>query len=117
MLGRSGAAGGAEAALVQQAAVALLGDRSALNPGALAASLGLDELSLRGGSSQADGTATGGVTLGKRLASNFYAAYESSLSGALGTLYLFYELSQRLTVRAQTGAQTAVDLIYTLPYD
>jgi translocation and assembly module TamB len=35
----------------------------------------------------------------------------------LGTLFLFYELSQRFTVRAQTGAQTAVDLIFTVPFD
>lgn len=118
VLGRSGASGGAEAAVLQQAALALLGSRSAIQPGGLAASLGLDELSLRGASSLPDGTATGGaLTVGKRLSSQFYAIYESSLSGALGTLYLFYDLSQRVTVRAQTGAQTAVDLIYTLPYD
>ncbi len=43
--------------------------------------------------------------------------YERSLSGALGTLYIFYDLSRRLTLRAQTGAQSAVDLIYTLRYN
>ncbi|UUZ78633.1 hypothetical protein LP414_21325 [Polaromonas sp. P1(28)-13] len=48
---------------------------------------------------------------------NFYAAYERSISGALGTLYIFYDLSQRFTVRAQTGQQSAVDLIFTVPYD
>ena len=58
-----------------------------------------------------------GLALGKRLSSNFYALYESGLGGALGTLFLFYDLSQKLTVRAQTGAQTAHDLIYTLSFD
>lgn len=118
VVGRSSASGGAEAALLQQAALALLGSKSGGMSGGLAASLGLDELSFRGASSNADGsTAAGAVTLGKRFSSNFYAAYERSISGALGTLYVFYDLSQRFTVRAQAGQQSAVDLIYTLPYD
>ena len=118
VLGRASSTGGAEAAVLQQAALALLGNRNAQNREALTNSLGLDEISLRGASTQADGSTTGGgVALGKRLSSNFYALYESGLAGSMGTLYLFYELSQRLTVRAQTGAQTAVDLIYTLSYD
>jgi translocation and assembly module TamB len=116
VLGRSGAEGGAEAAVLQQAALALLGKRSGLNRTGLADTLGLDELSVRGASNTDAGTG-GAITFGKRLSSNFYALYESSLSGALGTLYLFYELSQRFTVRAQTGAQTAVDLIFTVPFD
>ena len=63
------------------------------------------------------GTSEGAVTLGKRFSRNFYAAYERSISGALGTLYVFYDLSQRFTLRAQAGQQSAVDLIYTVPYD
>ncbi len=116
VLGRSGANGGAEAALLQQAALALVGKRSGMNRTGLADKLGLDELSVRGASNTDAGTG-GAITFGKRLSTNFYAMYESSLSGALGTLFLFYELSQRFTVRAQTGAQTAVDLIFTVPYD
>lgn len=118
VVGRASASGGAEAALLQQAALALLGSKSGGMSGGLAASLGLDELSFRGASSKADGsTAAGAVTLGKRFSRNFYAAYERSISGALGTLYVFYDLSQRFTVRAQTGQQSAVDLIFTVPYD
>jgi translocation and assembly module TamB len=75
-------------------------------------------LSFRGASSNADGTASGGaITLGKRFSRNFYAAYERSISGALGTLFVFYDLSQRFTIRAQAGQQSAVDLIFTIPYD
>ncbi|MDP2256477.1 MAG: translocation/assembly module TamB domain-containing protein [Polaromonas sp.] len=118
VVGRASASGGAEAALLQQAALALLGSKSGGMSGGLAASLGLDELSFRGASSNADGsTAAGAITLGKRFSSNFYAAYERSISGALGTLYVFYDLSQRFTIRAQAGQQSAVDLIYTVPYD
>uniref|UniRef100_UPI00286B90F3 translocation/assembly module TamB domain-containing protein n=1 Tax=Polaromonas sp. TaxID=1869339 RepID=UPI00286B90F3 len=118
VVGRSSAAGGAEAALLQQAALALLGSKSGGLSGGLAASLGLDDLSYRGAASNADGSTTqGAVTLGKRFSRNFYAAYERSISGALGTLYIFYDLSQRFTLRAQTGQQSAVDLIFTVPYD
>jgi translocation and assembly module TamB len=57
------------------------------------------------------------VTLGKRLSRDFYVAYEHSLAGTLGTFYIFYDLSRRFTLRAQTGEHSAVDLIFTLRYD
>lgn len=118
VVGRASATGGAEAALLQQAALALLGSKSGGMSGGLAAALGLDELSFRGASSNADNSTTeSAVTLGKRFSRNFYASYERSVSGALGTLYVFYELSRRFTIRAQAGDQSAVDLIFTVPYD
>jgi translocation and assembly module TamB len=46
-----------------------------------------------------------------------YVTYERSLSGTLGTLYIFYDLSRRLTLRGQTGEKSAVDIIYTVKYD
>ncbi|MGQ2978306.1 MAG: translocation/assembly module TamB domain-containing protein, partial [Polaromonas sp.] len=117
VVGRASASGGAEAALLQQAAIALLGSKAGQSAG-LAASLGLDELSFRGSETLANGsTSQGAVTLGKRFSRNFYAAYERSLSGALGTLFVFYDLSQRFTIRAQAGEQSAVDLIFTVPFD
>ena len=118
VLGRASASGGSEAALLQQAALALLGGKDGGMSGGLASSLGLDELSYRGASSNADGTtSSGAVTLGKRFSNNFYVAYERSVSGALGTLLVFYDLSQRFTIRAQAGQQSAVDLIFTIPFD
>jgi translocation and assembly module TamB len=118
IVGRASASGGAEAALLQQAALALLGGKGGGMSGGLAASLGLDELSFRSAASNdSGGTTEGAITLGKRFSSNFYAAYERSISGALGTLFVFYDLSQRFTVRAQAGQQSAVDLIYTVPYN
>ena len=123
VLGRSSAAGGAEAALLQQAALALLGSKSGSMSGGLASALGLDELSFRAPSSNtsaSSGISTaseGAITLGKRFSRNFYAAYERSLSGTVGTLFMFYELSRRFTVRAQAGEQTAIDLIFTVPYE
>jgi translocation and assembly module TamB len=118
VLGRSAANGGAEAAVLQQAALALLGGKGQSLSGSLAQALGLDELSMRGGASGADGSATAAsVTLGKRVSRNFYVAYERSLAGTLGTFYIFYDLSRRFTLRAQTGEQSAIDLIFTVRYD
>jgi translocation and assembly module TamB len=117
VLGRSAANGGAESAVLQQAAVALLSGNGKTLTGELANSLGLDEISLASGS-RSDATATGAaVTLGKRLSKDFYLAYETSLSGAFGSLYIFYDLSRRLTLRAQAGEQSALDLIFTVRRD
>jgi translocation and assembly module TamB len=117
VLGRSGSGGGAETALMQQAALALLGGNGKSLSSSLSQALGLDELSFSGKASASDTTSAASVTLGKRLSSDFYVAYESSLNGAMGVFYIFYDLSRRLTLRAQTGAQSAVDLIFTLRYD
>ena len=57
------------------------------------------------------------VTLGKRLSDRLYAAYEHSLSGASGTLLIFYELSRRWMLRTQTNENAAVDLVYRLSFD
>jgi translocation and assembly module TamB len=118
VLGRSAANGGAESAVLQQAALALLGGKGKSLSGGMADALGLDELSMRGASSNADGSSTSAaITLGKRLSRDIYVAYERSLAGTLGTFYIFYDLSRRFTLRAQTGEQSAVDLIFTLRYD
>ena len=118
IVGRASASGGAEAALVQQAALALLGAKTGANTAGLAGLLGLDELSFRGASSNSNGGVTeAAVTLGKRFSRNFYASYERSISGTIGTLFLFYDLSQRFTVRGQAGREGAIDLIYTIPFN
>ena len=114
VLGRSAAGGGAEAALLQQAALALLGGGG--SGGNFARNLGLDEIGFKGPESGADAS-TAALTFGKRLSKDLYVTYERSLSGVLGTLYIFYDLSKRLTLRGQTGLQSAVDLIYTVRYD
>ncbi|WP_042415045.1 translocation/assembly module TamB domain-containing protein [Comamonas aquatica] len=113
VMGRSAATNGAETAFLQQAALALLSGGN--TGGNFAGQLGLDEVGFKGPSD--DGTEGAAVTVGKRLSKDLYVAYEQSLSGAMGTLYIFYDLSRRLTLRGQTGVQTAVDLIYTRSKD
>ena len=120
VLGRSASGGGAEAAVLQQAAIALLSGGSGTSP--LDGLFGLDEISVRGTgetTTNASGETVSGatVTLGKRLSNRLYVAYERSLAGTLGTLSLFYDVSKSLTLRARTGEDNAVDLIFTLPYD
>lgn len=117
VLGRNAAAGGAEAAVLQQAALALLGRGGNNNTAAnMASRVGLDEIGFKGPGSGEDASAAA-LTFGKRLSKDLYVTYERSLSGTLGTLYIFYDLSRRLTLRGQTGEKSAVDIIYTVKYD
>jgi translocation and assembly module TamB len=43
--------------------------------------------------------------------------YERSLGGTFGTIFIFYDLTQRLTLRGQAGQKSGLDLIYTVKYD
>ena len=118
VLGRPATGAGAEAAILQQAALALLaGNDGSLN-GGLAGALGLDELSYRGETTNADGsTSAAVVTVGKRLSSQLYVSYETGLAGAMGTVSVFYDISRRFTLRARAGEENALDLIFTFSYD
>lgn len=118
LLGRPATGAGAEAAVLQQAALALLSRNGNSLDGGFASALGLDEISVRGEATNADGsTSAAALTLGKRLSSDLYLAYERSLAGTLGTVSIFYDLSRRLTLRARAGEENAIDLIFTLRYD
>ncbi|ART58177.1 DUF490 domain-containing protein [Acidovorax carolinensis] len=116
VLGRDAANGGAEAAVLQQAALTLLGRGGASPTAQVASRLGLDEIGFKGPGAGEDATSAA-LTFGKRLSKDMYVTYERSLSGTLGTLYIFYDLSRRLTLRGQTGEKSAVDIIYTVRYD
>lgn len=117
VLGRDAAAGGAEAAVLQQAALTLLGRGGNNNTaGNIASRVGLDEIGFKGPGTGQDATGAA-LTFGKRLSKDLYVTYERSLSGTLGTLYIFYDLTRRLTLRGQTGEKSAVDIIYTVKYD
>jgi translocation and assembly module TamB len=120
LLGRSSANGGAETAMLQQAALALLSGRGAAPTEGIGKAFGLDEVSLgQIATTNLDGTAgtEATVRLGKRISQDFYVAYERGLAGTLGTFYVFYDLSRRFTLRGESGTQNAVDLIFTTRYD
>jgi len=117
VLGRGSATSGSESAALQQAALALLGGLgSGGTGGGLASRFGLDEIGFRGPSEGGE-VRDSSVTLGKRIARDFYITYERSLAGTLGTLFVFYDLTRNLTLRAQAGQPSGIDVIYTLQFD
>ncbi|CAN7410292.1 translocation/assembly module TamB domain-containing protein [Rhizobacter sp. LjRoot28] len=103
--------GRAETALLQRAALALLaGERSNPSGGTLK-KLGLDQLSVaRGESGELSDTV---VTLGKQLSKRWFVAYETGLNAAAGSWQLIYRAARRFTLRAQSGEDSAVDVIWT----
>ncbi len=118
VLGRPASGAGAEAAVLQQAALALISRSGGGFDGGLARAFGLDELSFAGSATNADGTTSAAaLTLGKRISNKLYLSYESSLAGAMGTVSMFYDLSRRFTVRARAGEENAIDLIFTTAFD
>ena len=118
VLGRSSATSGAESIVLQQAALALLSGlgRGSGTGGGLASRFGLDEIGFKGPGSSGD-VRDAAITLGKRLSQDFYVTYESSLSGVIGTLFIFYDLTTNLTLRGQAGQKSGIDLIYTIKYN
>ena len=71
--------------------------------------------------SQANSTASAAqeevVTLGKRIGSRLFVSYEQGVRGLYNLLRIQYALSQRLAVRAQSGSDNAVDLLYSYSFD
>lgn len=57
------------------------------------------------------------VAVGKRLGSGFTVTYEQGLRGVWNLLRIQYALSRRLTLRAQTGSESALDLLYRVSFD
>jgi translocation and assembly module TamB len=100
--------GSDDAALLQRAAVALLAGESG-GPGFTKA-LGLDDVSLRTSDGDVHDTV---VSLGKQLSQRWYVGYERSLNATAGSWQLIYRVAQRFTLRAQTGADNAIDVIWT----
>lgn len=101
--------GGTETLLLQRAALALLAGDGADSNFDVARALQLDELSVR----QSDGTVRDTVvTLGKQLSDRVYVGYERGLNATAGNWQLIYRIAQRFTLRAQSGEDPAVDLIW-----
>ena len=111
VLGRaSETTGGADTALLQQAALALLSGEGPGVTDRLIQSIGLNEISVR----QTQGTTKDTiVTLGKQISKRWYVGYERGLESTVGTWQLIYRVAQRVTVRASAGADNAVDVIWT----
>lgn len=89
---------------MQRAALGLLAGQAVSS---LSGELGVDELGLN----------EEALSVGKRLSDELYVTYAQGLSGAASTLYLFYDITRKLTLRGEAGEVNAVDLIYTVSFD
>jgi translocation and assembly module TamB len=110
MLGRApDGLGSADTALLQRAALALLAGDGESTTDTLLRNIGLDTLSFR----QSDGDARDTVvTIGKQISRRWYVGYERGVNATAGTWQLIYRIGQRFTVRAQSGNDNSIDLIW-----
>ncbi|MFY7902352.1 MAG: translocation/assembly module TamB domain-containing protein, partial [Rubrivivax sp.] len=110
MLGRaSGGLGRNDMALLQRAALALLAGEGTAPTDALLKQLGIDELTV----AQREGDVRDTViTLGKQLSRRWFVGYERGVNATTGTWQLIYRAAQRLTVRAQSGLENSLDVIW-----
>lgn len=116
LLGRAPAGlGQADTALLQSLALALLaGEEPGLDAGLMRA-LGLDALAI---AQVGEGTLRDTVvTVGRQLGRRWFVAYERGVNATAGSWQVIYRAAQRFTVRAQTGAESALDLIWTWRWD
>lgn len=111
LLGHPSARGGSEAALIQNAVLALVGDTNAL--------LGsVDEFSIEGQTKLSDGsTRAAQLTVGKQLGERLYTSYTRSVASVQGLLSVYLKLTNSLALRAQTGESNNVDLVWSRAYD
>ncbi len=102
-----------ESALLQSAAMALVSGEGNGEPGItdrVTKALGLDELSI----AQTDGTVKQTVVnLGKQLSDRWSIGYQAGLNAAAGSVQLIYRVAKRITVRAQAGTASSLDLIWS----
>ncbi|MEX8510768.1 MAG: translocation/assembly module TamB domain-containing protein [Leptothrix ochracea] len=99
--------GRTDLALLQRAAYALISGEG--DSPSLLERVGLDQVSVRKSDGDAAETV---VSLGKQLSRRWYVGYERSLNAASGTWQLIYRIAQRFTLRAQSGSDRAIDLIW-----
>jgi translocation and assembly module TamB len=124
VLGRPPEAGGVDASLLIGAAGALLGGNGESLSSQIAHTLGIDEISLRQANTQSTPESKESkesfnnqvLTLGKRLSSRIYLAYEQGLTAAAGALKLTYRLNRRLSLVTYAGNDNAIDLFYNVTF-
>ena len=57
------------------------------------------------------------VAIGKRLNARLLLTYEQGLTGVWNLLRIQYDITNRLSLRAQTGSESAFDVLYRLSFD
>jgi translocation and assembly module TamB len=116
VLGKApGTAEGADLALLQAAAGALLGGGDSMPvTQKIANSLGLNELAIRSSKEIQSSV----VAVGKRLAERVMITYEHGLTAAAENLVrLDYALTRRISLRAESGTSTGFGIFYRFAWD
>jgi translocation and assembly module TamB len=114
---------GSEADVLSAAAGALLGGKGGTGGFAskLSNSLGVDELGVHQSSNGASGRAGGlestVVTVGKRISQRLYLSFEQGAATTSSAVRLRYKINPRVTLQFQTGANTALDVLYSWAFD
>lgn len=110
-LGRaSDGLGGADTALLQTAAVALLAGEGDSITDQFTKAIGLDELTLKQNQGEVRETV---ISLGKQLSRRWYVGYERGLNATAGSFQLVYRIARSFTLRAQSGFENSLDVIWT----
>jgi translocation and assembly module TamB len=102
--------GRSDTALLQRAAVALISGEGEGPTDQLLSRLGIDDVSLRQDDTDVRETV---VSLGKQLSRRWYLGYERGVNATTGTWQLTYRIAQRFTLRAQSGLENSLDVIWT----
>lgn len=111
VLGRaSDGLGRTDTALLQRAALALLAGEQQAPSDQLFGQLGLTDFSLRQSEGEVRETI---VSLGRQLSQRWYVGYQRSVNATTGTWQLIYRIAQRFTLRAQSGVENSLDLIWS----
>jgi translocation and assembly module TamB len=117
-------AAGADLAVLQTAATALLGrGHSVPITTRIADAVGLDEVTLRSGPAAASSSGSSEVTtrvvaLGKRISDRIYLTYEQGLgTTAQNLVKIDLSLTDRISVRAQTGTTSGMGVYYRYSWD
>jgi translocation and assembly module TamB len=103
--------GRTDTALLQRAAMALLQGENESTTDKVIQAFGLSDFSLR---QEGEGELrTTVVSLGRQISRRWYVGYERGINSTTGTWQAIYRIAQRFTLRAQTGDDNAMDLIWT----
>ncbi len=124
---------GTQTLALQQAAFSLLGSEEGGLSSSIAKVFGLDVITLGTARSAAPSEVIGRglgplgtnasqvvsnatvqqnvLTIGKRLSTRVFVSYEQGLRGVWNLLRIQYDISNRLSIRAQTGTENAIDLL------
>ena len=102
--------GTADAALLQRAAFSLLAGDSAGRTDQVLSALGLTEFSVKQTEGDSRDTV---VSVGKQLSRRWWVGYERGVHATTGTWQVIYRVAQRFTLRARSGEENALDVIWT----